>query len=268
VLIDGPDARLWVEVAGRGKPVTVFAHGLTSSSADIADLARRVPGSRVLFDFRGHGRSDSPPAAAGYDIDAMARDLCFVARRFGATHAAGVSMGASAITAVIEQDLARFERALLIIPARADGPEPAAEEYASLAAELESGIALEDLAREILGRGAVRDLIRRAPVWEGRIRAQILRMNRTGIPRALRAAAASPPPVRNPERLARRRTPVLVAGHEGDAAHDAGVARRLADLFPHSELEMWANVLEMLDDMESFSARIGTFFAGAPAPVR
>ena len=72
-MIDGPDCSLWVETEGSGQPVTVFAHGVTSSVAELQPLAARAPGTRVLFDFRGHGRSESPPEAAGYDHRDLAK---------------------------------------------------------------------------------------------------------------------------------------------------------------------------------------------------
>src|SRR5437763_14276987 len=91
-MIDGPDCGLWVEVVGSGDPVTVFAHGVTSSIAELEPLAARAPGTRVLFDFRGHGRSESPPEEAGYDHAAMPRDLKHVADPYDATQRCGISM--------------------------------------------------------------------------------------------------------------------------------------------------------------------------------
>ncbi|TMK22969.1 MAG: alpha/beta hydrolase, partial [Actinobacteria bacterium] len=108
-LVDGPDCRLNVEVTGEGDPVTVFAHGITSSLQEIAAFGWRTRGTRVMFDFRGHGLSESPPAETGYDTPCMRRDLEFVADAYGATRALGVSMGAGALLNLLADRPDRFE---------------------------------------------------------------------------------------------------------------------------------------------------------------
>ncbi|MCA1831987.1 MAG: alpha/beta fold hydrolase [Actinomycetota bacterium] len=266
MLLEGPDCKLWVKVSGDGAPVTVFAHGLTSSSADISDIGSRVGGTRVFFDFRGHGRSESPPERSGYGLDAMMRDFDYIATTFGAHNALGVSLGASVITRLIARQPARFDRIVLVIPARLDGGEPAADEYLAMADALESRRA-EDIAADVLLREAVANLIARAPVWKDRLRKQVMAMNATGTPRALRAAAGGPPPLSEATALRSVAVPVLIAAHEGDPSHDAAVARRLADLLPAAELRVWPNVLEMLDDMAAFSEFIAAFLSRDPAVV-
>ena len=82
-------------VLGQGGPVTVFAHGLGGSSAETRPLASRVPGTRVLLSFRGHG--DSGPLPGGWDYDVLADDLRAVADETGATCAVGLSLGAGAL---------------------------------------------------------------------------------------------------------------------------------------------------------------------------
>ena len=54
-------ARLEQLRAGAGSPVTVFAHGLAAGIADTRPLGSAVAGTRVFFQFRGHGGSDAPP---------------------------------------------------------------------------------------------------------------------------------------------------------------------------------------------------------------
>ena len=46
-------------VFGTGDPVTVFAHGLAGSVSETKPLAMPLKGTRVLFNFRGHGGSDA-----------------------------------------------------------------------------------------------------------------------------------------------------------------------------------------------------------------
>lgn len=264
-LIQGPDGRLWVEIAGRGTPVTVIAHGLSSSSADIAGMAGGMEGTRVLFDFRGHGNSESP--ASGYDQAAMARDLTFVVARYAATHAVGVSMGAAAILGLMCENPHAFTAAALLIPAWIDGPSPDESANAHLASTLERE-GRESVAKEVLSSGAVRDLISRNPVWEARILGQISRMNSRGMVRALREYPGGGPPVADPDALGLVRAPVLVLAHEGDPGHPAGVARRLGALLPNTAVRISTAPLEILDDMAACGRTIARFFAVSLAPAR
>jgi pimeloyl-ACP methyl ester carboxylesterase len=110
------------DVLGSGDPVTVFAHGLGGSVSETRPLATRLRGTRVLLEFRGHGRSDALPG--GWDYDLLADDL--LADATGATRALGLSLGAGALLRVLAAEPARFERLAFVLPAaldatRADG---------------------------------------------------------------------------------------------------------------------------------------------------
>lgn len=82
--IETPDkTTLFVTEWGSGPPV-VFTHawGLRSDQFDYQVPVLAAAGMRcVLYDRRGHGRSDRP--AAGYDLDTMADDLAAVIEHFG-----------------------------------------------------------------------------------------------------------------------------------------------------------------------------------------
>lgn len=262
MLIAGPDCRLNVVLAGDGDPVSVFAHGITSSLEEIRDLADAMPGTRVLFDFRGHGASDAPPPEAGYGHAAMRRDLEAVVTRFGATRALGVSMGAGAILAMLEADALCFERVVLLIPARLDAANPTGDVYPALAHVLETR-PLEAVAEAALQAPEYEALFRVRPVWRDLVRERIMRMNATGVPRALRAYAAEGGPVADPERLRAVRAPALVLAHEGDPIHDAAVARRIAALLPNAELRMWPEPLAMFDDRAALAELIGGFLGAS-----
>ena len=82
---------LHVEVEGDGPPVTVFAHGLTNSRNELAAFTPFLAGTKVRFDFRGHGLSSVPET--GYRFADFARDLDAVAAAYGATRAVGTSLG-------------------------------------------------------------------------------------------------------------------------------------------------------------------------------
>lgn len=253
---------LWVEVIGRGRPVTVFAHGVTGSTADLVPLAARTPGTRVLFDFRGHGRSECPPEEAGYGHDAMRRDLETVATRYGATRAFGISVGAGAILSAVADNPERFERVALFMPAMIDQPSPDAS-FGPLAEELTS-LPLEEVARRALQSAEHSPLLTRRPYWQAIVADRIMRMNSTGVPRAIRAYASGEPPLSDAAALAAVRAPFLIAGHEDDPIHDSEIARKLCALLPNARLEIWPEPLAMYDDLESFSSMIGAFLGAEP----
>ena len=258
-LIDGPDCRLWVDIQGEGDPVTIVAHGITSSSEEIAAFVWQTPGTRVLFDFRGHGRSESPPEEAGYDTAAMRRDLEFVADRYGATQALGVSMGSSATLHLLGDMPDRFERLLFFIPSRVDtNTEVSKQTYPALAHMLET-MPIEEVADAIVNAPESQPLIQRRPIWRQLMHARVLRMNATGVPRALRAFATGMPPCPDASVLKRVHAPALILAHEDDPIHPSAVARQLADLLPNAEVRIWDRPLEMLDDFSAFTKTIADF---------
>ena len=67
-------------VFGTGDPVTVFAHGFGGllPVSETKPLAMPLKGTRVLFNFRGHGGSDA--LADGWDYDLL-DDKCASRRR-------------------------------------------------------------------------------------------------------------------------------------------------------------------------------------------
>ncbi|HJT38085.1 MAG TPA: alpha/beta hydrolase [Actinomycetota bacterium] len=261
-MIEGPDCGLWVEVEGSGVPVTVFAHGVTSSIAELKPLAARAPGTRVLFDFRGHGRSESPDAAAGYDHAAMRRDLAHVADRYEATQAFGVSMGAGALMSILEEEPDRFERLVFFIPASIDVPnEGSPVAFPAMAHMLET-YPLEEVVARTIDAPAQAPLFATRPYWRALWRDRIMRMNATGIPRALRAYVSGTYPVKDADALRQVRAPALILAHEHDPVHDAKIARRLAALLPNATLKVWPEPLSMYDDVDSFAALIGAFLGG------
>ncbi|MGZ4129186.1 MAG: alpha/beta fold hydrolase [Actinomycetota bacterium] len=264
-MIDGPDCALYVEVLGSGTPVTVFAHGVTSSTAELEPLAARAPGTRVLFDFRGHGRSESPPEAAGYNHQAMRKDLEDVADRYGATQAFGISMGAGALMSILADDPDRFERLVFFIPASIDGPNEGSPTVFPALAHMLEAHPLEEIVARTIDAPAQAPLFAARPYWRELWRARILRMNGTGVPRALRAYVSGSYPVADAEALRRVRAPALILGHESDPIHDARVARRLADLHPNATLHLWPEPLAMYDDIDAFATEIGEFLDGGSA---
>lgn len=257
---DGPDCRLWTERQGTGAPISVWVHGLTGSTDELAPLATRTPGTRVLMDLRGHGGSECPPAEAGYDHPAFRRDVEAVADRVGATRAFGISAGAGALLNLLADQPDRFERVALFAPASIDGPNEAARGLFPLFADDLETVPLEELAERQARMES--PLYEARPYWRELVRRRTLRMNTTGVPRALRGYAYGAPPVTDPEALRAVRAPVLLLAHADDPVHDVAHAHRLAELLPNAELRVWPETLSMYDDLDGFAALIGDFLGG------
>lgn len=70
----GERAELWQQRRGSGPPVLLFLHGL-GATAEVwrgaFELAEGWPGTRVLVDLPGHGRS-GPLDAYSYEAHALA----------------------------------------------------------------------------------------------------------------------------------------------------------------------------------------------------
>jgi pimeloyl-ACP methyl ester carboxylesterase len=86
----------------------------------------------------------------------------------------------------------------------------------------------------------------------------LLRMNRDGIPHAIREVIDDPP-VRDMAPIRGVTAPALVVGQEGDAIHSAVVARELADALPNAELIMFPDPGAMVREIPMLVARIAAF---------
>lgn len=214
----------WTAV-GSGGPVTVFAHGLGGSSSETRPLATRVPGTRVLMDFRGHGGSGPLPDGSDYDL--LAGDLLAVADATGASRAVGLSLGAGALLRLLSDDPGRFARVAFVLPAAIDATrvDGATERLAALGSAVDRGdvdavleILMSEVPAEVRSRRGVHTLVRR--------RAE--QLSARPAPR-LRPGAR---PV--PDRAVLRTVdvPALVVGQADDALHSIDVAHELGTLLP------------------------------------
>ena len=208
-------------VLGEGGPVTVFAHGLGGSIAETRPLATRVPGTRVLLDFRGHGDSDVQPE--GWDYDTLADDLLAVADAVGASQAVGLSLGAGALLRALTRDPGRFAKLAFVLPAAIDSTrrDGATERLHRLGAAITAcdaravaDVLLEEVPAEVRTRRGVDALVLR--------RAQQLVTKPAPAPRI------EDRPLDDRSVLARIDVPTLVVTQEGDTLHPADLGRSLA----------------------------------------
>jgi 3-oxoadipate enol-lactonase len=250
------DARLHVEVDGSGEPVTVLAHGLTNSGSELAAFTPMVPGTKVRFDFRGHGRSSVP--ATGYRFADFAGDLDAVAREYGATNAVGTSLGAGAICHLVAEDATRFERLVLLLPAALDVPLGSLPDGLERTASLLETMPLQQAVDTLLSDAGRLRKYREAP-WLRDLDLMLWRdMNPVGVAKAIRGMIGDVA-VRDRELLREVHAPALIIGREGDTIHPAAIARRLAGLLPNAELIVLASEEDLMASIPALVDRVAAF---------
>jgi pimeloyl-ACP methyl ester carboxylesterase len=224
---------LYVEVVGEGEPVVLLAHGLTGNRNELAIFAPFLPGTKVLMDFRGHGNSARPPAGS-YTFDHLAGDVAAVSDEFGASVAAGGSMGAAAMLRVCEEDPERFDKMIILLPARLEVGD---ETYVRLShmADLLEEHGPERAAEIVLEEEEAAGAFELFPASKDYRRAAILAMNSDGVPHAIRGVI-NDQPVRDASRIEAIKAPTLIIAQEGDSFHSTEVAQELADHLPNSDL--------------------------------
>jgi pimeloyl-ACP methyl ester carboxylesterase len=252
------DATIYYETDGEGEPVTVIAHGLTNNRNELAALTPLVPGTKVRFDFRGHGRSSAPEA--GYAFADFARDLEAVADHVRATRAVGTSLGAGAIASLLTRRPDRFERMVWLLPAALDLPFAFKDRYEELAATLD-GRSPEEAVEAVLS-----DPKRAAEYLQAPWRFELDRLmwehdHPDGVARAIRGAIADWP-VKDRRDLRKVTAPVMVICVEGDPIHPAELGGILADLLPNAELETFPDVRSMFQAIPALVQRVSAFLAG------
>jgi 3-oxoadipate enol-lactonase len=255
-LITTPDGvRLEQLTTGVGDPVTVFAHGLAGDIAGTRPLGSAVAGRRVFFQFRGHGRSDSPPGP--WSFADLARDLRAVAGRAGATRAVGVSMGAGALCRLLADTADRFDRIVLYLPAPLDGKRPPVaiarlERLLTAVASGEAALVAEAVEYELP------KAVRNTPTGWGYLRQRVEQLLEHGLAQELDTLWQEPAV---PDQNALTAFPgrALVIGCLGDDLHPAPVAERLADLLPKADLQLYDHPAVLWTNRRELRNRISEF---------
>ena len=250
------DATLHVEVEGEGEPVSVLAHGLTSSCLELAQLTPFIPGTKVRFCFRGHGHSSSPEH--GYRFEDFARDVRAVADAYGADVAFGTSLGAGAIGRLLtDGDPNRFKKLIFLLPAGLDRPFRYKERMLRMA-ELVDGKTPEKAIEAVLSDPTRVANYEQMP-WLREFDHRLLEgINPVGVPRAIREII-NDWPLRDREDARRVTAPTLIISREGDVIHPAKVGRILAEIMPNAELMMFPDAQSMYEAIPTIVARVSEF---------
>jgi len=192
-----------------------------------------TPGTRVLYEARGHGRA---PSAVGTGYAELADDLLRVADAHHATQALGVSLGAGTLLRLLCEHPTRFASVVLFLPAAVDGPlSPfAVRRSAGLARALavDDAAAVEAWVRDELPP----DLS--GPSVEAYVRARVAHVMACDL-EPLVSVLAADRPVRDRAALAAVTAEVLVVAQEDDPLHPAAVARDLGVLLPRVRVEVF-----------------------------
>ena len=250
------DVTLSYEVDDEGDPVTVLAHGLTNNRDELAAFTSFVPGTKVRFDFRGHGRSSAPPPGRASFAD-FARDVDAIATHVGATVAVGTSLGAGALGHLVCREPARFERMVWLLPAGSDVPFPLAGRYRDLANSVD-GLTSEELLERIVGSTQKIDT-----PWRFELDRMLWQHDDpSGLARAVRGIVDDHP-IPDRELLRRVESPTLIVTLGGDEIHPAELGEIFADLLPNAELLAFEDQAALFADLPQVLTRVSAFIAGA-----
>ncbi|MEU0959766.1 alpha/beta hydrolase [Micromonospora aurantiaca] len=245
-------------VTGTGDPVTVFAHGLGSGIATTRPFGSGVTGRRIFFQFRGHGRSDSPPGPWSY-LD-LARDLRAVADLGGATQAFGASLGAGALCRLLAESPERFERLVFFLPAVLDTPrgEVARARLTGLLDAVAEGdaSALADAVSLELPPS-----VRNTPAGWAYLRQRLDQLLRDGLAPRL-ADLPAQAPLDDAGSLAAVTAPALVIAAAEDDLHPVAVAERLAAALPNATLHVYDRPGVLWTERADLRERVSEFLNG------
>jgi pimeloyl-ACP methyl ester carboxylesterase len=253
------DATLFCEVEGSGAPVTVVAHGLTNNRNELAAFTPWLPGTKVRFDFRGHGRTVTSPEAR-FRFEDFAGDVDAVAAAFDATVAIGTSLGAGALGNLVCRMPDRFQRMVWLLPAGLDAPFLLKDRYHELAGGLEGKTPAQALEAILSDPAKVAERIETPWRWEIE-RVLWEHDDFEALARAIHGVVDDWP-ISDRELLRAVPIPTLIVCIEGDEIHPAELGRVLADLLPNAELVVFESQDELFLRIPAVLARIGSFLAG------
>jgi pimeloyl-ACP methyl ester carboxylesterase len=223
-------------------------------------LAAGVPGSRVLIDFDGHGRS--PAELEPWRYRQHADDLRAVLDHVGGRRVVAQSMGAGATLRLLRLAPGVVDRAVLLLPPAPHRPPdgPTRQLLATLHAQLTEGD-VRQLAAAL--RACLDDKVTHPPETADYIRLYAARLLRSRTPR--QAAGDFPWAGLAPGQL-----PVeprlLVLGQEGDRVHAAHDAREVAGMAPGTALHVYPGNDPLWRQYADVRARVRAFLAGMDRP--
>jgi pimeloyl-ACP methyl ester carboxylesterase len=256
---------IYYESHGDGFPL-VFAYGLGGHTGmwagQVAALAARY--RFIIWDPRGHGRSESPPQQEQYGLQLSAEDLRGLLDHLGIETAfiGGLSMGGGIAAHFAVRYPERVAALLLIDSASASGLPMAAamRSMREKTIELAETQGMEAVAEyAMLANPNLRTQAEASPVARENLRQMFLQLHPTGYANTIRALLNDTFPT---ERLAMLRMPTLVLVGEEDPALAAANITQQA--IPGAQLVVLpqAGHLSNLDQPEAFNRQVLHFLRG------
>lgn len=257
--IRSDDATLFCEVDGSGAPVTAVAHGLSNNRNELAAFTPMLPGTKVRFDFRGHGKTDTSRDAR-FRFEDFARDIDEVAKVYGATAAMGTSLGAGALGNLVCRVPDRFERMVWLLPAGLDKPFPLKDRYHELAGGLEGKTPAQALQAIMSRPEKIAERIETPWRWE----MERLLWEHDDFDALARAihGVVDDWPIPDREMLRDVKIPTLIVGMDGDEIHPVALARLLAELLPNAEVVVLEDQDDLFRRLPELVARVSEFLLG------
>jgi 3-oxoadipate enol-lactonase len=257
---------MYYESHGSGFPL-VFAYGLGGNTGmwagQVAAFAAQY--RFIIWDPRGHGRSESPPQQEQYGLRLSAEDLRGLLDHLGIERACigGLSMGGGIAAHFAVMYPERVAALLLIDSASASGlPMSAAmRSMREKTIELAETQGMEAVAEyAIMANPNLRTQAEASPAARENLRQMFLHLHPTGYAHTIRAMLNDSFPT---ERLAMLRMPTLVlVGAEDPALEPAKITQRAISGAQLVVLPQ-AGHLSNLDQPEAFNRHVLQFLQGA-----
>jgi len=257
--------KLHVESAGQGPPL-LLVHGLAGSARNFRPQVRALRDRyRIIhYDARGHARSEAPPEAGGYGLDALVADAERVLDTQGIGEpvvAGGLSLGAAT---VLHWALAWPTRVRALVLA---SPPGGGGEVGSIGASAEAfAQAIEREGLEAAGERFVWGAERMDPAAASWVRQGFLEHPPHALAALLRGALRElPTAAALAPRVAALGCPMLLVAGTADAPSLAA-AQTFAAAAPHAQLELLegAGHVVNLERADEFNALLGEFLDRLP----
>lgn len=229
--------RVHYEVHGDG-PAVVLGHGLGGDLNQPKELAGRLPAHQlVVWDCRGHGRTQSSSAADQFNFVTFARDARALLDhlRIPAAVIGGISMGAGVAARFAVQWPERVRALVLVRPAWLDQPSPPQLRLFTRIADLLESVGAEKGLAVFQEDAEWQAMRRAAPAMADSLCQQFI-ADRAYERRARLKQIPAASPIEHWQQAASLHMPALVVGNRMDPIHPFEFAEIWARHLPRAQL--------------------------------
>lgn len=221
------------ELTGVG-PVVVFCHGLTGDLEQSKQLVGSLDGFRLLvWDARGHGRTQPVGPAEGFKFPVFAEDLAALLDHLKVKRAVigGISMGAAVATCFAAHYPDRVRGLVLVRPAWLERPLPQGLRLFPEVANYLRLFGAENGCQAFENSADYRDICDRLPESAQTLRDQFFKEQ--AVERSARLTEIpNDAPIKHWEEIQSMQMPALVFGNEPDWVHPLAYAVIWAERLP------------------------------------